>query len=83
MDIQLCAEALAKTMQIIPDGTIKYIPLYPGSLTRMILHPALVRDSLSYACHPSTISMMPSLILKSILLWTMKIHGQNSLVALE
>lgn len=33
------------------------------------------QDSLSYACHPSMIFMMSSLILKSILLWTMKIYG--------
>ena len=49
MDVQIWAEALAKTMKVTPDGTIEYTPLCPGSLTRMILHPALVQDSLSCA----------------------------------
>lgn len=57
MDIPLCAQVLASTVNVIP-----------GLPDRGDQHPALPRTP-SDTCHPSVIFTTPPLIPRSVLLW--------------
>lgn len=72
MDSQLCAEVLASTMTRTPCREAGYDrrPSDQGDHTS-----CFARDNVSYACHPSTVSMMPPHTLRSALLRMLKIYG--------
>lgn len=76
MGAQLCAEVLASTMTRTPcrEAQSDRRPSDQGDHTSRF-----AQDSVSHACHSSTVSMMPPRTLRSALLWMIKIYAHSVL----